>query len=178
MVCAFCGADDEDAGVQVSERLGVAVAVCAACRERFAARPAPRPVPVDEPVEGLPPTLGQQSSAVLDHVRRMQRLAAERPYVEEDCPHCGHLVHRYPGPDGGTVALAREPVLAAGVPDDARWRVRDGRALPAPDDDPDDEDSVGARVQHAVVCPANPAPANPRLSRLWHAHLEPPPADW
>nr|WP_246314465.1 DUF6083 domain-containing protein [Kineococcus aurantiacus] len=104
----------------------------------------------------------------------MHRRAAQRPYVEEDCERCGHVVHRYPGPDGGTVALAKESVLAATVPDDERWRVVDGRAVPAPEADPDDEDSVGARVRHDVVCPANPAPANARLARMWDAHRRPP----
>ncbi|WP_432541025.1 DUF6083 domain-containing protein [Kineococcus sp. SYSU DK002] len=175
-VCAFCGTGGDEADVQVAERLGVRIAVCASCRERFAARPAVRPAPVVEAAD-LPPTLGQQTSAVLEHVRRMQRRAAERPYVEEDCPACGHAVHRYPGPDGAPVRLAKEPVLAAGVPAQERWRVVAGRAQPVPQHDPDDEDSVGARVRHEVVCPAHPAPDSPRLLRLWRAHRRPPAAD-
>ncbi|MEZ0163953.1 DUF6083 domain-containing protein [Kineococcus sp. LSe6-4] len=185
-VCAFCGASGDEAQVVVSERLGVEVAVCAACREKFAPRPAVRPVPV--PVEGgdLPPTLGQQTSAVLEHVRRLQRRAEQRPYAEEDCPSCGHPVHRYPGADGDPVRLAREPVLAGSVPAADRWRVRDGRAVPATDaqDDAQDgeggedgEDALGARVLHDVVCPAHPVPDNPRLARLWHAHVRPPAGD-
>ncbi|MEW9263361.1 DUF6083 domain-containing protein [Kineococcus endophyticus] len=174
-VCAFCGAAGEEAQVVVSERLGVEVAVCAACREKFAPRPAVRPVTV--PVEGgdLPPTLGQQTSAVLEHVRRLQRRAEQRPYAEEDCRYCGHLVHRYPGADGAPVRLAKEPVLAESVPAADRWEVRDGRAVPA--DDAPDEDALGARVLHDVVCPAHPVPDNPRLARLWHAHVRPPAVD-
>lgn len=168
--------------MRAQERLGVTVDVCAACRERFAgaARPAvPRPVVAEVPgreAKGLPPTLGQQSSAVYDLVRRMARVAAERPYREVECPHCGHLVHVYPagGGDEDEVGLAKEAVLATTVPADERWRVTDGTAAPATDLDEDDEDSVGARVRHEVVCPANPAPANPRLSRMWHSHLVPP----
>ncbi|WP_432513355.1 DUF6083 domain-containing protein [Kineococcus sp. SYSU DK001] len=178
-VCAFCaaGGDEADeADVQVTERLGVRIAVCAGCRERFAARPAVRPAPVVEAAD-LPPTLGQQTSAVLEHVRRMQRRAAERPYVEEDCAFCGHVVHRYPGPDGAPVRLAKEPVLAAGVPAQERWRVEGGRARPAPQDDPEDEDAVGARVRHEVVCPEHPAPDSPRLLRMWRAHHRPPATD-
>jgi ribosomal protein L37E len=185
--CAFCGTDDEDAGVATQERLGVRVAVCAACRERFAgastppgpAAAAPRPPAVEAP--GLPPTLGQQSSAVLAHVQRMARRAADLPYVEEECAHCGYPVHRYRGADGEAVGLARESVLAASVPAEERWRVVGDRAVRAGDagaeDGEDAEDQVGARVLHAVVCPANPAPANPRLARMWSAHRTPPPAD-
>lgn len=194
--CAFCGANDDEAGVRTQERLGVPVDVCAACRERFAgaARPAvPRqvaPVAAGTESKGLPPTLGQQSSAVFDLVRRMARAAAERPYRELECPHCGHLVHVYPtaesageggevgGGEDGEVGLAKEAVLATTVPADERWRVTDGIAAPATDLDEDDEDSVGARVRHDVVCPANPAPANPRLSRMWHNHLNPPPPEF
>lgn len=182
--CAFCGAVGDEADVRTQERLGVPVAVCAACRERFAgaSRPAvPRqvvPEPAGAPAKGLPPTLGQQSSAVFDLVRRMARAAAERPYQEVDCPHCGHLVHVYPGADGQDVGLAKESVLATTIPADERWRVTDGVAAPATDLDEDDEDSVGARVLHAVVCPENPAPASPRLSRMWHNHLEPPPPEY
>lgn len=174
--CDFCGTSGEEAQVVVSERLGVEVAVCAACREKFAPRPAVRPVTV--PVEGgdLPPTLGQQTSAVLEHVRRLQRRAEQRPYAEEDCPHCGHLVHRYPGADGGPVRLAREPVLAESVPAADRWHVRDGRAVPGEAVE-EDEDALGARVLHDVVCPAHPVPDNPRLARLWQAHLRPPAGD-
>ncbi len=178
--CAFCGRSDPDDDVRVQERLGVQVAVCAGCRERFAGATAP-PAPVRPVVEeprGLPPTLGQQSSAVLQLVRRMARIAAERPYTEVDCPHCGHPVHEYPGAAGDRVGLAKESVLAASVPVEERWRVVDGVAVPADGEHGEDEDSVGARVRHDVVCPANPVPANPRLSRMWHAHLQPPPAEF
>ncbi|WP_041292185.1 DUF6083 domain-containing protein [Kineococcus radiotolerans] len=179
--CAFCGASEPDADVRTQERLGVQVPVCAACRERFAgaAAPAARPPAVEAPGEprGLPPTLGQQSSAVLAHVQRMARLVAERPFTEEECAHCGHPVHRYPGPGGEPVRLAKESVLAVSVPAEERWRVVDDRAVPAPVLDEDDEDQVGARVRHDVVCPANPVPANPRLARMWQSHLAPAPAD-
>lgn len=175
--CAFCGAHDEDADVRTQERLGVQVAVCAACRERFAGAEAPvTRVPAVEP-PGLPPTLGQQSSAVLALVQRMARIAAERPFTEEECEHCGHTIHHYRDAAGDRVGLAKESVLAVSVPAGERWRVVADRAVPVGDLDEDDEDQVGARVRHDVVCPANPAPANPRLARMWAAHREPPPLD-
>lgn len=176
--CAFCGTREPDADVRTQERLGVQVAVCAGCRERFAGANAPATkAPVPEEPRGLPPTLGQQSGAVFALVQRMARIAADRPYTEEECEHCGHLVHHYRDAAGDDVALAKESVLAVSVPDEERWRVVEDRALPAADLDEDDEDQVGARVRHAVVCPANPAPANPRLARMWTAHLTPPPVD-
>ncbi|WP_369053964.1 DUF6083 domain-containing protein [Kineococcus terrestris] len=164
-VCEFCASADD---VVVQERLGVRVAVCAACTARFAAaRPAPPPVEAPAPV-GLPPTLGEQAGTVLAHVRRMARLAAARPWTEEVCARCGALVHRYRSGDGdGRVDLAREPVLAAAVPPAARWEVVDGRAAPAAGDDPD---RVGARVPHALVCAEAEAPANARLHQLWAAN--------
>jgi len=179
LTCAFCGTTEEDADIQVQERLGVEVAVCAACRARFAAGIPTRPAaPVPEEPRGLPPTLGQQSSAVFELVRRMAQIAADRPYEEQDCPECGHPVHVYPGPDGERIGLAKESVLATSVPDGSRWRVVEGRAEPTQDIDPEDEDAVGARVEHAVVCPANPAPSNPRLARMWHNNLTPPPPEF
>jgi hypothetical protein len=180
--CAFCGTREPDADVRTQERLGVQVAVCAACRERFAGAgtPVTRPPVVEEP-RGLPPTLGQQSGAVFALVQRMARIAAERPYSEEECEHCGHPVHRYRDRAGDDVGLAKESVLAASVPAEERWRVVEDRAVPVTDLDTangdDDEDQVGARVRHAVVCPANPAPTNPRLARMWSAHLTPPPEE-
>jgi hypothetical protein len=134
---------------------------------------------VEEP-RGLPPTLGQQSTAVFALVQRMARIAADRPYTEEECEHCGHLVHRYLDPAGDSIGLAKESVLAVSVPAAERWRVVGDRAVPTADlddHDEDDEDQVGARVRHDVVCPSNPAPANPRLARMWHAHLTPRPAE-
>ncbi len=159
----------------MQERLGVRVAVCAACTARFAAaRSGPPPVeaPAPAPV-GLPPTLGEQAGTVLAHVRRMARLAAARPWTEEVCARCGAVVHRYRAGDGddrsgdGHVDLAREPVLAAAVPPGARWEVVDGRAAPAAGDDPD---RVGARVPHALVCADAEAPGNARLHQLWAAN--------
>lgn len=176
--CAFCGSGEPEADVRSQERLGVQVAVCASCRERFAGANAPATrAPVPEEPRGLPPTLGQQSGAVFALVQRMARIAADRPYREEECEHCGHLVHHYRAAADDEVGLAKESVLAVSVPADERWRVVEDRAVPAPDLDEDDEDQVGARVRHAVVCPANPAPANPRLARMWHAHRTPPPVD-
>ncbi len=188
--CAFCGSREPDADVRTQERLGVQVAVCAACRERFAGANAPATkAPVIEEPRGLPPTLGQQSGAVFALVQRMARIAADRPYTEEECEHCGHLVHHYRDRAGADVELAKESVLAVSVPADERWRVVADRAVTVAEldrdraddgydeDDEDDEDQVGARVRHAVVCPANPAPANPRLARMWNAHRTPPPPD-
>ena len=167
-VCAFCGRDED---VEVRERLGVEIAVCRACTRRFAtpAQVTPAPVPGASRV-GLPPTLGEHSSAVVAHVTRMARLAAARSWSEEQCPRCSGQVHLYPGADGDRVALDKEPVLAASVPVEVRWRVQDGRALDVVEDDPD---QVGARIRHEEVCGAGPEPGNARLRQLWAAHRAP-----
>ena len=168
--CAFCGAQGEDAAVEAAERLGVVVHVCGRCRERFAAGTAPA-APAD-PLPGtgpdLPPTLGQQTSAVVAHVQRMARVVAGRTWREEDCPRCGAAVHVHRDAAGEPVRLAEDAVLATSVPVADRWRVRGGHAEPVGHDDPE---QVGARVLHEMVCPAHPVPDNPRLARMWHANL-------
>ncbi|WP_240897097.1 DUF6083 domain-containing protein [Kineococcus vitellinus] len=168
--CAFCGAQGEDAAVEATERLGVVVHVCARCRERFAgaAAPAAPADPVPGPGPGLPPTLGEQTSAVVAHVRRMARRVAERTWREEDCARCGAAVHVHRDAAGEPVRLAADAVLATSVPVADRWRVRDGHAEAVGHDDPE---QVGARVLHDLVCPAHPVPDNPRLARAWHANL-------
>ena len=162
--CAFCGRSED---VAVTRRLGVDVAVCARCTARFSAPTPPAPEP--EPALGgaLPPTLGQQASHVVQHVTRMARLVASRPFTEDDCPQCGAVVHTYPGPDGDPVALAKDSVLATLVPVEVGWRIEAGHAVPLTEDD----DVVGARFLHAQVCGAGPEPANPRLRQVWRATL-------
>ncbi|WP_432504709.1 DUF6083 domain-containing protein [Kineococcus arenarius] len=171
-LCAFCGGT-EDVGEQ--ERLGVRVRVCARCTARFSAVPAPEPEPAPEPAggAGLPPTLGQHSPEVLRHLARVARIAAARPFTEEDCPRCSGVVHVYRRTDGEVARLAKEAVLATAVPVQDRWRVRDGRAEPAGDD----PGQVGARLLHAVVCGAAAEPGNPRLRQVWRTHREASSAD-
>ncbi|WP_337059545.1 DUF6083 domain-containing protein [Kineococcus sp. G2] len=167
-LCAFCGGT-EDVGEQ--ERLGVRVRVCAGCTARFSPAHRPEPEPEPEPVgggAGLPPTLGQHSGEVLRHLARVARIAAARPFTEEDCPRCAGVVHVYRRADGEVVRLAKEAVLAPAVPVADRWRVRDGRAEPAGDD----PGQVGARLLHELVCGASPEPATPRLRQVWRAHRD------
>lgn len=165
LVCAFCGRAED---VGVTRRLGVDVAVCAGCTARFSAPPAPAPDPTPDTGRGaLPPTLGEQASAVVQHVTRMAELVASRPFSEDECPECAAVVHTYPGPDGDPVVLAKDSVLATLVPLEVGWRIVDGRAVPLTEDD----DVVGVRFLHAQVCGAGPEPANPRLRRVWRATL-------
>ncbi len=166
-ICAFCGGV-EDVGEQ--ERLGVRVRVCAGCTARFGRqRPRERGTAASARPVGLPPTLGQQSSEVLRHVARMAERAAARPYAEEECGRCGAPVHVYRSAGGADrVVLAKDAVLAASVPAEVRWRVRDGRAEPFDGGD----EQPGARVLHEVVCGAAPEPANPRLQRAWRGNRE------
>lgn len=159
--CAFCGRTED---VGTTRRLGVDVAVCARCTARFT--PTSTPAPDPEPVTGrgaLPPTLGQQASYVVQHVTRMAALVASRPFTEDTCERCAAVVHTYPGPGDEPVALAKDSVLASLVPLEVGWRIDDGRAVPLTGDD----DVVGARVLHELVCGDGPEPANPRLRRVW-----------
>lgn len=165
LVCAFCGRTED---VGVTRRLGVDVAVCAGCTARFSAPAVPAPPPGPDPDDrALPPTLGQQASVVVQHVTRMARLVASRPFTEDECPDCGAVVHTYPGPDERSVVLGKDSVLATLVPTELGWRVQDGRAVPLTEDD----DVVGVRFLHAQVCGAGPEPANPRLRQVWRATL-------
>lgn len=164
--CAFCGRHED---VSVTQRLGVDVAVCARCTARFSAATATAPAPSPAPVERgpLPPTLGQQTSAVLQHVTRMAKIVASRPFSEDECPRCSAVVHTYPGPDGDPVGLAKDSVLATSIPLEDSWRVQDGTAVPATEDD----ELVGARFLHVLVCGDGPEPANARLRQVWRATL-------
>ena len=161
--CAFCRSG-VDVGVQ--ERLGVSVAVCAACAARFAgarsSAPAPRRERVADPA--LPPTIGQGVTAVAQHVARMAEKLAARPYRDDTCGRCGADVEVYRDPAGDDVVLAPQKVLADVLPIGQRWRVDDGRAVLLTEEDPD---QVGARLLHELVCAAEPAPLSARLRQVW-----------
>lgn len=163
MSCAFCASTDD---VEEQQRLGVTVAVCRACTERFATPPTP-PVVLPPPIRtGLPPTLGEHASAVVAQVARMAQLVAARTWTEQECSQCGATVHVYPDVTGGSVVLDKDPVLASSVPVALRWRVEDGRAIDVVEDDPD---QIGARIRHTDVCGVGPEPDVPRLRQMWAA---------
>jgi hypothetical protein len=162
--CAFCRSG-VDVGVQ--ERLGVSVAVCAACATRFAGARTSAPAPRRERAvadPALPPTIGQGVTAVAQHVARMAEKLAARPYRESTCGRCDADVEVYRDPAGADVVLAPQKVLADVLPLGDRWRVDEGRAVLLTEDDPD---QVGARLLHALVCAAEPAPVNARLRQVW-----------
>jgi len=60
--------------------------------------------------------------------------------------------------------LAPQRILAGVLPLGDRWRVDDGRAVLLTEDD---ADQVGARLLHALVCAAEPAPVNAQLRQVW-----------